>query len=190
MLIYGSTNFAETIGELVRACGYEPAGFVDDFSERDRVLGTFDSVLRSHPPSDHAFALAIGYSDMHARWEAWKRVRGAGYAAPPLVHPRAVVAPSASIGSGSMIMAGAIVDVRASIGDAVVVWPNACINHDVVVGDNCFISPSVTICGLTRVGSHSFMGAGSVVADRCVVPEHSRLKMLSRYTGRNGVTPR
>jgi len=158
---------------------------VDDFNSGSGILGNLDSVIQSHPPSKYGIAMAIGYTNIPARWAAWERIRSAGYQAPALIHPRAYVADSARIGEGAMVMAGAIVDVRAEIGDLVVLWPGACVNHDTKIGANTFIAPSATLCGFAQVGAHSFVGAGAVIVDYGQVPEAGFIKMMARYTGQN-----
>lgn len=183
LLVYGSKDFAATVAELVRHCGHEVVGVVDDYNAGKGILGSFEAVTHTHPPSEFGIVMAIGYSNLPARWAAWERIRSAGYRAPALIHPRAYVADTARIGEGTMVMAGAIVDVRADIGDLVVVWPGACINHDVKVSPNTFISPNATLCGFAHIGAHSFIGAGAAIVDRGQVPEASFIKMLARYTG-------
>jgi sugar O-acyltransferase (sialic acid O-acetyltransferase NeuD family) len=182
LLIYGSKDFAATVAELGRHCGYDVVGMVDDYNSGPGILGTFDAVSRSHPASQYGIVIAIGYTNIPARWAAWEKSRSAGYRAPALIHPRAYVADTARMGEGAIVMAGALVDVRAEIGDLAVLWPGACINHDVNIGRNTFISPNATVCGFARVGAHSFIGAGSVVVDHGEVPEASFIKMLSRYS--------
>lgn len=181
LLIYGSSDFSATVIELVKACGHEPVGLVDDLNQGPEILGGLDAVRRSHPPGEYGIALAIGYKNLAGRWAAWLRAREAGFEAPVLIHPRAYVADSAKIGAGSMVMAGAVVDVRSKVGDATVLWPCVCINHDTDIGENCFISPNATICGFVRLGQDSFVGAGAAIADRCNVPASSYIKMLERY---------
>jgi len=183
LLIYGSKEFASTVVELARHCGHDVIGMVDDFNIGPGIVGAFDSVTKEFPPSDHGFAVAIGYSNIPARWGVWERIRTAGYCAPALVHPRAYVADSAVVGEGAMVMAGAVVDVRAQLGDLTVCWPGACINHDVIVGVNTFVSPNATICGSAVIGRDSFIGAASAVADHAVVPPASFIKMNSAYKG-------
>ena len=183
LLIYGSREFAKTVAELIRHCGHEATGMVDDYNSGRGIVGTFQSIVSSHGPSEYGFALGIGYSNIPARWKIWQRLRAAGYCLPPLIHPRAYVADTANVGLGSMIMAGAIVDVRVRLGNAVVIWPGACINHDTTVGDNSFVSPNATICGSATVGEHSFIGAGAAIADHCEVPASSFVNMHMRYTG-------
>jgi sugar O-acyltransferase (sialic acid O-acetyltransferase NeuD family) len=184
LLIYGSGDFARTVFELVRDCGHEPIGYVDDRRQGPDILGNLIAVVRSHPPNHHGFALAIGYKDLPARWAAWRRVRAAGYEAPALIHPRAYVAGSARVGAGSMVMAGALVDVRASIDEATVCWPGVCVSHDTSIGANCFLSPNATVCGFAHLGAHSFVGAGAAIADRCQVPPSSFIRMLGSYSRR------
>lgn len=183
LLIYGSKEFSATVAELAENCGYHVAGLIDDFSRTEKVLGTFEQIMRTHPPSAYQIAIAIGYENLSARWQVWSRVKAAGYSAPPLVHPRAYVAKSATLGEGTMIMAAAMVDVRAAIGDLAVVWPGACINHDARVAENCFVSPNATLCGYVNLGAHSFVGAGAAIVDHCTVPPRTRIRMLDRYLG-------
>ncbi|MBS0172971.1 MAG: hypothetical protein JSR64_02940 [Nitrospira sp.] len=181
LLIYGSREFALTVADLVRHCGHEVAGMVDDFNLGEGIVGNLDSAAKNFPPTEYGFAVAIGYSNIPARWKAWERIRAAGYRAPVLVHPRAYVADNAVVGEGCMVMAGAIVDVRAQLGELVVVWPGACINHDATVGKNTFVSPNATLCGSVVIGPDTFIGAASSVADHSHVPPSSFIKMNSVF---------
>ena len=182
LLIYGSRSFASTVAELARHCDFEVEGFVDDFDRGPNIIGTFAEVCVSHPPGRFAFAIGVGYNDLGLRWDARTRVIMAGYAQPALIHPRAYTADSAEIGDGSLVMARSVVDVRATIGQLVVLWPNACINHDAAVGPNTFVSPGAIVCGAVKLGTHCFVRAGAAVADHCVVPDGTFIKMLSRYS--------
>lgn len=182
LLIYGSKEFAHTVADLVRHCGHELVGMVDDFNSGPQILGTFDTVVHAFPPSEYGFAIAVGYADIPGRWAVWQKIFAKGYRAPALIHPRAYVADTAQVGEGCMVMAAAIVDVRAKLDELAVVWPGSCINHDVVVGSNTFVSPGVTICGASRIGSNTFIGAGTVIADHCEIPAGSFIKMMTRYS--------
>jgi len=176
LLIYGAGDFSSTVAALARVCGHEVVGLIDDTGRNEQALGRFEQVQLSHPARDHGVALAIGYNNLPARWAAWERVQAAGYACPPLIHPRAYVAEEAAVGAGCFVMAGAHVDVHARLGAACVLWPLACINHDTQVGANSFISPSATLCGFVQLGEHSFVGAGAVVVDRVALPSGSFVK--------------
>ena len=185
LLLYGSRDFAATINELARHCGHEVVGMVDDYNTGSGILGSLIQVAASHSPQHYGMVLAIGYKNLAARWQAWRRIVEYGYETPKLIHPLAYVADTSFIGVGSMIMAGALVDTRVNIGEATVLWPRACVNHDVCIGDNSFISPNATICGAVTIGSHSFIGAGAVVVDHATVSPRSFVKAAERYTGHN-----
>lgn len=184
LLLYGSRDFARTVAELVRHCGHETAGMIDDYNAGPGIVGTLAEVAKRYPPTEYGIALAIGYNDLPARWATWQHVKDLGYPTPALIHPRAYVADTARVYEGTIIMAGALVDVRAEVGPAAVVWPGACVSHDARIGANSFISPNATVCGFAQVGAHSFIGAGAVIVDRGVVPEGSFIKMLTAYTCR------
>jgi sugar O-acyltransferase (sialic acid O-acetyltransferase NeuD family) len=182
ILMYGAGDFLPTVEELVRTCGHSVVGAIDDTRRGPGILGSFEEVLHSHPPSDYCIALSIGYKNRPGRSAAWQRIRAAGYEAPAMIHPRAYVAASAQVADGSLIMACAIIDARTRIGEATVIWPGACINHDTKIGSNCFVSPNATLCGFVQLGADSFVGAGAAVADHCEVPASSFIKMMARYS--------
>jgi len=79
------------------------------------------------------------------------------------VHPSAQVARGASIGSGTVVMAGAVINADATIGRLVIVNTGATIDHDCVIGDGAHIAPGCHLCGNVSVGAGVLVGAGSTV---------------------------
>lgn len=63
----------------------------------------------------------------------------------PGIDARASVDPSAVIGDGCRIEAGAVVGARAEIGPRTVIGPNAVVRDAVVVGADCRIGPNTTL---------------------------------------------
>lgn len=183
ILVYGSLEFGQVVRDLAILCGYSFAGFIDDLNRGDGVLGAWDEVTRSHAPTSHAVAMAVGYRHMRERRALHERIRAQGYAMPALIHPRAFVREPAAVGEGAIIMAGAIVDMGVRIDALVVVWPSATIIHDCRIGANTFVSPGATICGSTVVGEDCFIGAGATVVDHRNVPAGTFVKAGSVYAG-------
>lgn len=184
LFLYGSRSYAQTVAGIAADLGHDVAGLIDDRGTGPGIVGSFDAVTHAHARSGAGLVMAIGYADLAARARAWERVRGSAWNLPTLVHPRAYVARTATIGAGCVIMAGAVVDQRAQIGEAVVVWPGACVNHDSAIGDNTFISPSAVLCGGVVIGPHSFVGAGALVVDGARLPASSFVRMGERVTAR------
>ncbi|MBL8362805.1 MAG: hypothetical protein JNN18_20125 [Rubrivivax sp.] len=184
LFLYGSRSYAQTLTGIAADLGHEVAGLIDDQHAGPGIVGSFDAVTREQAHGGAGLVLAIGYSDLGARARAWERVRATAWPLPTLVHPRAYVALSATLGPGCVVMAGAIVDQRAQLGEAVVVWPGACVNHDCAIGDNSFISPSAVLCGGATVGPHSFVGAGALIVDGARLPASSFVRMGERVIAR------
>ncbi len=98
-----------------------------------------------------------------------------------VIHPSAVVMPSATIGAGSVVFAGAIVNTSATVGEHVVINTGVIVEHDAVIargvslspgtksggrieiGEGAFVSTGVTIGARVRIGPWSVIGAGAVV---------------------------
>ena len=91
------------------------------------------------------------------------RVNGSTIEFATAVHPLAVVSPSAKIGDGSVVMAGAVINADAVIGKHCIVNTGATVDHECVIGDYCHIAPGVNISGGTHVGEGTWIGVGSCV---------------------------
>jgi len=79
------------------------------------------------------------------------------------IHPAAHLARGVSVGSGTVIMAGAVVNSDTKVGDGVIINTRASVDHDCTIGDHCHIAPGVTLCGTVQIGKESFVCAGATV---------------------------
>jgi UDP-perosamine 4-acetyltransferase len=96
-------------------------------------------------------------------------VRSAGLALPTLIHPRAEVAPSATIGEGCFIGALTLVNSGATIDDLALLSPTAFVGHHASVGSAASIAPGARMGGRSHLGRRSFLGLGAnVLPDRAV----------------------
>lgn len=80
-----------------------------------------------------------------------------------IVHPAAVVHPTARLGEGTLVCAGAIVQPEARIGRHVIINTGTVIEHDVEIGDHVHVAPGCTLAGAVTVGTGAFIGAGSTI---------------------------
>jgi sugar O-acyltransferase (sialic acid O-acetyltransferase NeuD family) len=79
------------------------------------------------------------------------------------IHSSAIVAPTASIGEGTVILHGAVVQANARIGQHVLINTAASVDHDNIIGDYVHISPHATLCGHVEIGEGTHVGAGAVI---------------------------
>lgn len=152
-----------------RAEGWTVVGFADDNAALAgqtvggaRVLGSSVQVIREYAGRGAGFHCAIGSNlareRVAAQWES------AGFTPVTLIDPAALVADSASIGSGCYVGAHAIVSERAQIGRHVILNFAAMVGHDGLVGDFAQLCPGARMNGQCGAGVASFLGANAVLA--------------------------
>lgn len=173
-LIWGAGGHSKVVADLVRAAGHTLAGFIDaDGSKLNRVVESggghvsilqddFLALVRANRLPDHvdAIALAIGGNNTRRLWCLHQLQRDV---APPLVHPSAIVSPSASLAAGTVVFAGAIINADARIGAAVIVNTGAIVEHDCSIADGVHLAPRSTLAGEVDVGVCAWIGAGATV---------------------------
>ena len=142
-----------------------PVGFVDDTTH---LLGTdvlglpvFGPIASLRDVPHDTVIIALG--DNRARRAMTDRLLAAGERLATAIHPRACVAPSAVIGEGSVICAGAIVSPRVTLGRGVIVNTNASVDHDSIVEDFAHVSAGATVGARTEIGTEALIALGAAV---------------------------
>jgi sugar O-acyltransferase (sialic acid O-acetyltransferase NeuD family) len=80
-----------------------------------------------------------------------------------VVHPSAIVHPSARIGAGAMIVWRAVVEPDAEVGAHAIVNSGAIVCHDAVVGAYAHVSVTSVMAGEARVDEGVFLGMNACV---------------------------
>lgn len=89
-----------------------------------------------------------------------------------IIHPTAVISPTAAISEGCTVLAYTVVNTNASVGRGCIINTGAVIEHDCVIGDFNNISPNTAIAGHTKTGRKCFLGIGSTVINGVTVGEN------------------
>ena len=105
------------------------------------MLGSSADAARAVDSGAEGAAVFLG--NPHDRERVGGLVLAAGLQLPVLIHPRAYVAPSATLGRGTFVGAMATVSTGARIGQQVMVAPAALVSHHVEVGDYAQLSLAV-----------------------------------------------
>ena len=177
VLIWGAGGHGKVVADLVRATGREVGGFADRDQRKlgtqvepggARVVISEDDLchaLRSGailPGGATAIALAMGDNAARVR-HARRVVDAGGDLLPALMHPGVVVSPSARLGHGTVVFAGAIINADAGAGLAVIVNSGAIAEHDCLIGDGTHLAPGSALTGGVHVGCECLIGARAVV---------------------------
>ena len=168
-IVYGAGGHGKVVADMLLAnCQSGFWGFVDDRADSagTRVLGfpvLGNAEWLSHVASMERICVALGVGENRVRRKLAERCVAQGCEILTLVHPRAVISPSAALGAGSVVMAGAVVNPCARVGKGGIVNTGAVVEHDVVVEDYVHLSPNASLGGNARVGEGSHIGLGATV---------------------------
>lgn len=116
--------------------------------------------------------------------EEWKRrvveaCNAAGWSAQTVLHPSAIVAPSARVHAGAFVGPLAVVSSHAEVGAHALVHLHASVGHDCRVGEFSAVLPGARLSGNVYVGagvvvgSNTFVGAGVRIGDGCRIDAQS-----------------
>jgi sugar O-acyltransferase (sialic acid O-acetyltransferase NeuD family) len=176
-VIYGSRpdGHAKVVAQLAHELGgFELAGLIDDLEEHgDRtveglaVLGTGNDLERLRAAG--VKALLLGFGAGVGRTQIVQRALAAGLELPNLVHPSAVLAPSARLGRGVQILALAYLGPDTAVGDGALVNTGAVIEHDVELESGAVVLPNATVTGRVRVERDATVGAAATVLNDVTV---------------------
>jgi sugar O-acyltransferase (sialic acid O-acetyltransferase NeuD family) len=169
IVIIGAGGQGAIVADILQRSGITPAAFVDDTPSLHgtSVLGV--PVIGTSIDAIEHDAVIIAVGDNHARRVITERMLTAGETLATAIHPFASIAPSATIGEGSMISAGAIVSPRAVMGRGVLLNTKASVDHDSIVGDFAHISAGATVGAEARIGQETLIALGaSVTSGRSV----------------------
>jgi sugar O-acyltransferase (sialic acid O-acetyltransferase NeuD family) len=152
----GAGGHGRSVAESAELSGqFEVVGFLDDalpLGERvfgSHVLRPIAGIADHCSVADHAI-VAIGNNAV--REKCMQQLTEAGYAMATVVHPRAYVSPTAVVGQGSTIMAGAIVGTEARLGVDSIVNCGVVVDHHSIVEDFGHLGVNASMAGGTVLG--------------------------------------
>jgi len=157
LIIYGFGGHGKVVFDLARSLGYREVGVFDERyaghppSAGVTFLGAYDE--RLHP--DVPLVFAMGDNAVRRRLSGQVRHRFA-----TLVHPRASVSPSASVGHGTVVLQNAVIQADASVGRHCIMNVGAVVDHDSGVGDFCHLRPYSYAAGGSRLSELTTVGPG------------------------------
>lgn len=158
--IVGAGGFGRETLDACIACDLPVAGFVDERRAGEMVRG-LPTLPPDLMPADAVFVIAIAEPRVRRRLaddlavEA-RRLR-------TVIHPRAVVGPETTVGSGSVVLANAHVSSSCRLGAQVQINYNATVGHDAELGDDVTVLPGANVAGATRLGRAVTVGSNACV---------------------------
>ena len=178
LCIAGAGGVGREAYDAALAAGVAVRAFLDD-----RLSGTVVRGLPVLAPADAPAGASylIGIADPHVRHRLARLLDERGLVPVTVIHPRAIIGPDTTLGSGCLVFGGAHVSSSIRIGNHVQVQYNATVGHDAVLADRVTVYPGANVSGSVfldedvtvgsnavvlqglKVGRGAFVGAGAVV---------------------------
>lgn len=161
LVILGEGEHAEVVADAARSgdSPWDVEGFISESAE-----ATLSDRLTAAPTEDRP-ALVIGFgAPATGRAAAVTRFDESVVWA-TIVHRTAWISPSAEVGPGAVILAGAVVNAGARVGRHAIVNTGAIVEHGVRLGDFVHVGPGATLGGGATVGDYAHVGLGAAVRD-------------------------
>lgn len=80
-----------------------------------------------------------------------------------VIHPTAVVSPTAVIGNGTVVMPHALINAGSIVGDHCIINTGSIVEHDNIIGNYAHISPNATCTGNVAIGVGVHIGASATI---------------------------
>ena len=160
LIIIGASGHGKVIADIAVKSGYEDIVFLDD-DENIKECAGFPVVGKTSEakemPGDKI--VAIGNSEVR------ERIQEQLSDVATLIHPTAAVSRRVTIGTGSVVMAGAVINSDATISDGCIINTGSSVDHDCVIGNYSHISVGAHVAGTCEIGEHTWIGAGATVSN-------------------------
>ena len=176
LLIYGCGGLGLEILSYIKAVhagktADKPivSGFIDDnvaSARLDDARAVWQNDYQVYAGVDDAPAglgVVIAIGDPSVRAKVYAKSVAAGLVPQTIVHPTAIVSPSASVEQGCVIAPFSFIGPFAKVGHNCIVNNYASIGHDATLGDSSVLSPYSTLNGSAVCGERSFLGTASVI---------------------------
>lgn len=180
--IIGAGGYGREVLEYAREAReqgwpFDVEGFYDDnLAARDGrsgvspLLGPLAAIATS--PIRH-FIIALGTPE--TRRMASDLVWGADRELLSLVHPRAYVSRSASVGAGTIVCPFGMIGAHSVVGENVSINVYGSIGHDSVIGRDVVVSPYAAVTGTVTIGDGSFLGTHVTITPGVNIGAYSKV---------------
>ena len=160
LVIIGASGHGKVIADIAARNGYEEIVFMDD-DENIKECAGFPVVGKTSEARniDGDKIVAIGNAKIRERIQ--ERLNDVV----TLIHPDVAISRRVTIGTGSVVMAGAVVNSDTVIGKGCIINTGASVDHDCKIEDFAHISVGAHVAGTCVIGERTWIGAGATVSN-------------------------
>lgn len=162
LTIIGASGHGKVVAEVALHCGYDEIEFLDD-NDEVKTCGKWPVVGKTEEAAKTKTDLFIAIGNARVRKALFEKFGEDRIVT--LIHPNSIISESASIGSGSVVMAGVIINPEARIGKGCIINTASSVDHDCVLDDFVHVAVGSHLSGTVRVGEKTWIGTGVIVSN-------------------------
>ena len=171
IIIYGGGGHGKAVFDLLRSLGtYHVFGFVDDGIAAGEeimgvpILGGNEVLADLHHQGIRLAVNAVGgIGNVSIRVKVFNLLAENGFVCPAVVHPTAMIEPSAEFSAGVQIFPLAYLGSEVKVGYGSIVNTGAIVSHECILGNYVNISPGAILAGQVEIGDGALIGMGATL---------------------------
>ena len=105
----------------------------------------------------------ISFGTMRWRKPVYEYLSHHGWEAVNVIHPNAIVSPTAKLGKGVLVECGCLITPSPIIGDNVVVNTGSQVNHDNIIENHVYMASGVVLSGGVTIGENTLLDDGVII---------------------------
>ena len=149
----------KVVAEVAEQCRYERIVFIDRDWPGRTAHGRWPIVSDTVLDDDSDVFCAAGPNSLRKQLFEAHNLENS----PTLVHPAAIVSPSATLGAGCLVMPGAVINADAHIGKGAILNTSCSVDHDCNIGDFVHVSPGARLAGNVTLADGAWIGIGASI---------------------------
>jgi sugar O-acyltransferase (sialic acid O-acetyltransferase NeuD family) len=169
LIIFGNTIMAKIAWFYFgRDSGREIVGFTVDaeYNDKGEFCGLsvfdFETLEKTHPPSEYDLFIAIGPSKMNAvREMKFLKAKSKGYGLASYISPHAIC--DSPVGENCFVGDRAVINPFARIGNNNYLYEAIVVSNNSIIGNHCYLSPNAYVGTFCQVEDNSIIGAGAIL---------------------------
>lgn len=167
LLILGAGGYGLAVAEAAQLSGqWQEIIFADDRWPKTQQVGEYQIVsnianVQQFTSNNIQAIVAVGNNHLREKWQ--NLLGDLGIRMTSVIHPQAIVSPTAQIGQGVTVMAGCVISTKTVINDGVILNIGTLLDHDVIIKAFAHLSVGVKVSSGKIIAPYSFLEVGSCI---------------------------
>ena len=140
----------------------------------DNLISIFDNIAKN------AILSIGGLENMNERNSIYHKLKNIGFLLPNIIHPKAIIEPTVTMGEGNQFFAGANIGTNTKLGSNCILNSNSVVSHDCILGNNIHITPGAILAGGVNIDNNTIIGMGATITMDTIIG-----KNVIIYNGKN-----